>query len=103
MISAGFKASVEDVDYDTLQVLKQKYGIAPELAGCHTTSVSGYFVEGHVPASDIARLLQEKPAARGVTAPGMPMGSPGMGTRGDPYDVMLVLMDGSTRVFATHG
>ena len=103
MIAAGFKASVEDVDYDTLQVLKQKHGIAPELAGCHTTSVGGYFVEGHVPAADIGRLLSEKPVARGLTAPGMPMGSPGMGPQGDPYDVLLVLMDGSTQVFATHG
>ena len=103
MISAGFKASVEDVDYDTLQVLKRKHGIAPELAGCHTTIVGGYFVEGHVPAADIERLLSEKPVARGLTAPGMPMGSPGMGPQGDPYDVLLVLMDGSTQVFATHG
>lgn len=103
MIAAGFSASVEDLDYDTLQVLKQKYGIAPELAGCHTTSVGGYFVEGHVPAADIDRLLNEMPMARGLTAPGMPMGSPGMGTQGDPYDVLLVLMDGSTQVFATHG
>ncbi|MCK5500225.1 MAG: DUF411 domain-containing protein, partial [Tritonibacter mobilis] len=65
--------------------------------------VGGYFVEGHVPAADIERLLSEKPVARGLTAPGMPMGSPGMGPQGDPYDVLLVLMDGSTQVFATHG
>ena len=105
MASAGFEASVEDVDYDTLQSKKQRLGIAQELAGCHTTSIGGYFVEGHVPAADIRRLLKETPVARGLTAPGMPMGSPGMDMGGADgrYDVLLVLMDGSTQVFASHG
>lgn len=105
MRTAGFKATVEDVDQDALQAKKRELGIAPQLAGCHTTSIGGYFVEGHVPAADIQRLLEEAPVARGVTAPGMPMGSPGMetGGAGDRYDVLLVLMDGSTKVFASHG
>ena len=103
MISAGFEASVEDVDFDVLQAKKQELGIAPELAGCHTTRVGGYFVEGHVPAEDIRRLLKESPVARGLTAPGMPMGSPGMDMGGAaPFDVLLVLMDGSTEIFASH-
>ncbi len=105
MVSAGFKASVEDVDYETLQTMKRRLGIEPQLAGCHTTRIGDYFVEGHVPAEDIRRLLKETPVARGLAAPGMPMGSPGMdiGGAGGSYDVLLVLMDGSTRVFASHG
>lgn len=105
MVSAGFEASVKDVDYDTLQAMKQQLGIEPHLAGCHTTRIGDYFIEGHVPAEDIRRLLKDTPVARGLTAPGMPMGSPGMdmGGAGGSYDVLLVLMDGSTRVFASHG
>ena len=61
-------------------------------------------IEGHVPVQDIQRLLTEHPDARGLAAPGMPMGSPGM-EMGTPvrYDVLLIGRDGSTRVFASHG
>lgn len=105
MRAAGFEATVENVDQDTLWTLKQELGITSDLAGCHTTSVGGYFVEGHVPAEDVRRLLEDTPVARGLAAPGMPMGSPGMetGGAGDQYDVLLVRMDGSTQVFASHG
>jgi hypothetical protein len=68
--------------------------------------VGGYFVEGHVPAEDVKRLLAQRPQAKGLVVPGMPMGSPGMesaGTRPQPYDVLLVASDGSTTVFAHHG
>jgi len=105
MVSAGFKASVEDVDYETLQTMKRRLGIEPQLAGCHTTRIGDYFVEGHVPAEDIRRLLKETPVARGLAAPGMPLGSPGMdiGGGGVSYDVFMVLMDGETLVFGIHG
>ena len=67
--------------------------------------VAGYFVEGHVPAADVKRLLAERPAAKGLTVPGMPAGSPGMevpdGTV-QPYDVELVAEDGTTSVFSRH-
>jgi hypothetical protein len=66
--------------------------------------IDGYVIEGHVPVEDIRRLLAEHPNARGLAAPGMPMGSPGM-EMGAPerYDVVLIERDGSSRVFATHG
>jgi hypothetical protein len=73
---------------------------------CHTAEVGGYFVEGHVPAADVKRLLAEHPDARGLTVPGMPMGSPGMempGMDAQPYAVLLVKKDGSTVEFAHHG
>jgi hypothetical protein len=67
--------------------------------------IEGYVVSGHVPPADIKRLLSEKPAARGLVVPGMPIGSPGMemGDRVDRYDVLLLAPDGTTSVFATHG
>lgn len=86
---------------------RQRAGIPLALGSCHTALVGGYAVEGHVPARDIRRLLVEKPAAVGITVPGMPIGSPGMdgpeyGGRKDPYDVLLVLKDGSTRIWSSY-
>jgi len=86
---------------------RQRAGIPLKLGSCHTALVGGYAVEGHVPVRDIRRLLAEKPAAVGITVPGMPIGSPGMdgpeyGGRKDPYDVLLVLKDGSTRIWSSY-
>lgn len=70
---------------------------------CHTGEVDGYFIEGHVPADDIKRLLKEKPKAAGLTVPGMPMGSPGMeGHRKDAYSVLLISKDGHREVYSKH-
>ena len=101
---AGFQVEVQDVGQDALYALKDKLQIAPELAGCHTAVVGDYFIEGHVPASDIKRLLAEQPVTRGLTVPGMPMSSPGMGGpgAGDAFDTLLVGSDGATSVFASH-
>ncbi len=98
----GFPVKVSDVD--NLAPIKEQAGIPPGLGSCHTARVGDYFIEGHVPAADIQRLLAEKPRARGLAVPGMPIGSPGMeqGGRVEAYDVLLVHEDGSTSVFAHH-
>ena len=79
-------------------------GIPADLFSCHTARVDGYMVEGHVPPSDIRRLLAERPEAVGVAVPGMPYGSPGMGKESerDAYDVFLIHKDGSTAVFSRY-
>ena len=87
--------------------MRAKLGIPQRLGSCHTALVGGYAVEGHVPATDIRRLLAERPQAVGLTVPGMPVGSPGMdgpayGGRRDAYDVLLVLKDGRARTFASY-
>lgn len=97
----GFDVITHDVQ-DTGPI-RRNAGMA-DYGSCHTAAVEGYAIEGHVPASAIHRLLKEKPQAIGLAVPGMPIGSPGMdgpayGGRRDPYDVLLVLADGSTRVF----
>ena len=104
MREAGISATVHDIDQDTLGTMKETLGIASDLSRCHPAVVEYYTIEGHVPASDIMRLLSEKPTARGLAVPGMPMGSPGMHTGGatGAFDVLLVLIDGSTQVFAAH-
>lgn len=100
----GFSVSAHDVDQGQLNARKQAAGLTYDLASCHTAHVDGYTIEGHVPAADIRRLLEERPDAAGLTVPGMPVGSPGMehGDRRDPYDVLIFAEDGSTEVFASH-
>lgn len=72
-----------------MRTIKVTQRVPPELASCHTAIVDGYVIEGHVPASDIQRLLVEKPAVTGLAVPGMPHGSPGMETgRVDDYAVI---------------
>ena len=95
--------SVIKKDMRDVNAFKADYGVTPRLASCHTAVVDGYVVEGHVPAADIRRLLAERPAVRGLTVPGMPMGSPGMeGPRKDPYDVLTFDGQGNTTVFSRH-
>ena len=71
---------------------KVRLGVPPELASCHTAEIGGYVLEGHVPADAIKRLLSEKPGAKGLAVPGMPVGSPRMEAEGsapETYDVVL--------------
>ena len=103
MEKAGFKVEVRNEE--NMSPVKTRLGVPDDKRSCHTAEVGGYFVEGHVPAADVKRLLAEKPDSRGLAAPGMPAGSPGMempdGSQ-PPYAVDLVARDGSTRVFAQH-
>lgn len=98
----GFTVKV--VNVDDIMAVKAKAGIPSKLASCHTTMVGGYVVEGHVPAADIKKLLAEKPKAKGIAVPGMPMGAPGMehGDHRQPYQTLLLKADGSTASFASH-
>ncbi|RIL07208.1 MAG: hypothetical protein DCC71_03675 [Proteobacteria bacterium] len=98
----GFSVTVEEVQ--DLSPIKARFGVPADLESCHTATVDGYVVEGHVPASDIQRLLAEEPAARGIAVPRMPVGSPGMerGDEREPYQV-IQFGDQGRAVFATHG
>jgi hypothetical protein len=88
LIANGFGVTVRDAP--SLTPIRQALGVPAELAACHTAQVGGYVVEGHVPAVAIKRLLSEKPEARGLAVPGMPIGSPGMeGGEPETYDVIL--------------
>jgi hypothetical protein len=86
---------------------RKRLGMPVRFGSCHTGEVDGYAIEGHVPAKEIYRLLDEKPDAIGISVPAMPRGSPGMdgpaygGTK-DPYDVLLIGSDGKARVFQSY-
>lgn len=100
--AAGFEVKVTMVD-DT-SVARKKYGLPDRFGSCHTAVVAGYVVEGHVPAADVKKLLAMKPVAVGIAVPDMPVGSPGMemGSRKDPYQVLLVDKQGRGRVFSSY-
>jgi hypothetical protein len=101
---AGF--TTEAFNYEELSAVKAQYGIVPRLQACHTAVVDDYVIEGHVQARDIQRLLRERPNARGLAVPGMPLGTPGMGMeQGVPiarHDVYL-LTDAGPVVYASYG
>jgi hypothetical protein len=86
-----------------MATVKASMGVPDALGSCHTARVGSYTIEGHVPADLIRKLLAEKPVARGLAVPGMPMGSPGMeqGGQKDRYDVLLFDKAGKTKVFAS--
>ena len=104
MRSNGF--TVEVIDQQNMSPVKERLGVKPGLSSCHTATVEGYLIEGHVPAEDVKRLLAERPKVRGLAVPGMPVGSPGMedpaGKRWDPYEVIAFGGDNQPFVYAKH-
>lgn len=85
--------------------IKARHSVGDELAACHTAIVDGYVVEGHVPAEDIVRMLQERPDIVGLSVPGMPTGAPGMEVPGgdaERYEVLAFDREGNTTVYARH-
>jgi hypothetical protein len=86
---------------------RRRLGMPDRYGSCHTATVGGYVIEGHVPAADIRRLLAQRPDVLGLAVPNMPVGSPGMdgpiyGNRRDPYDVLSVRRDGTADVFKSY-
>jgi hypothetical protein len=86
---------------------RDRLGMPVRYGSCHTGEIQGYAIEGHVPAADVHRLVEEKPDAIGISVPAMPRGSPGMdgpayGNAQDPYDVLLIDRDGNASVFQAY-
>ena len=85
----GFDVSVRPID--DIVGLSRLAGIPDDLQGCHLASIDGYFVSGHVPVRVVRKMLDERPAIRGITLPGMPAGSPGMmGEKLEPFRVLAI-------------
>ncbi|HUQ86407.1 MAG TPA: DUF411 domain-containing protein [Vicinamibacterales bacterium] len=99
----GFDVQAMDVSSDAVRSVSKAAGLKDDDTSCHTAKIGNYVVEGHVPAEDIKRMLKEKPAIAGLSAPGMPQGSPGMeqGSK-EPYDVIAFKKDGTSTVYAKH-
>lgn len=100
---SGFAVDIREEGFD-LHAIKDRYGVTPRLASCHTAVVADYAIEGHVPADVIAQLLSERPEIRGLAVPGMPPGVPGMPDPGpirDPYDILAIQAEGAVYTYAT--
>lgn len=87
--------------------IRKKLGMPVQYGSCHTALINGYVIEGHVPAKEIKRLLNEKPMALGLAVPAMPIGSPGMdgpeyGGKKDPYDVLLIGLNGKSTIYQAY-
>ena len=97
----GFTVKV--VETQDMASVKKRLGVPDQLASCHSTEAGGYFIEGHVPAADIKRLLAQKPKAAGIAVPGMPAGSPGMEAAGSQtYATLLVSKAGKPSLYVQH-
>ena len=94
----GFEVTVEPTH--DLAMMNRMAGLSDEMAGCHLAFVGDYVVSGHVPAEVVERLLEEKPAIKGVTLPGMPMGSPGMGGEKTAPFTIYEVGEGEPQVYA---
>ncbi len=100
MADHGYDVEVRNVT--SLATVKRELGVPHESSSCHTAVVDGYVIEGHVPASTVARLLRERPDVAGLAVPGMPIGSPGMeGPNAEPYNVLSFDSEGASEHFET--
>ncbi len=97
----GFNVTTEDRSGSFLTEFKIQSGVPKDMMSCHTAKIDGYFIEGHVDASDIKRLITERPDALGLAVPAMPYGSPGMGPEDEreDYVVYIIGADGTAEVF----
>lgn len=102
MKSAGFAVKVTDVDDTTAE--RKRLGMPERFGSCHTATVDGYVLEGHVPATEVKRLLEAGTKAIGLAVPSMPIGSPGMemGARKEPYQVLLIDHSGAASAYASY-
>lgn len=96
--------TVKDNVTENLETIKTENNVPQNFIACHTAVINGYVVEGHIPASDIKRLIKEKPDVAGIAVPGMPIGSPGMesGDMKEPYTVFTFTEEGETQVYQKH-
>src|SRR5918996_3370979 len=93
----GFEVTVKPTH--DLPLLHRQYGVPEALVGCHTTLIDGYVVEGHVPVNTVIRLLTERPDIKGISLPGMPMGSPGMVGEKTELFTIYEIGDGPAKIY----
>lgn len=93
------------VDDQRRSAFRQAQGVPAGLVSCHTAIIDGMVFEGHVPISDMKRVLAQRPrGVKGLAVAGMPIGSPGMEAPGRPAQAFNVIAfgPGGTKIFARH-
>lgn len=101
--NAGFKVISKPTE--NMSEVRKEFGVPENMQSCHTALINGYVIEGHVPATDIRKLLETRPGVAGLAAPGMPPKSPGMQPEGEKpagYDVLSFDREGNSTVFASY-
>lgn len=94
----GFTVTVKPTH--ELARMSRDAGIPDDFQGCHLSMIEDYVVSGHVPVGTVNKLLTERPRIKGITLPGMPLGSPGMGgDRQEPFTVYEI-GDGTPKVYS---
>jgi hypothetical protein len=94
----GFACEI--VAHPNMEAFKTRLGVPEDLRSCHTATMAGYVIEGHVPAIALQHLLAERPAIAGLAVPGMPAGSPGMPSdQPEAYEVLAFTRDGARKLF----
>lgn len=104
MKASGYEVRFVNMPREELDKVKGKHGVPAPLHSCHTALAGGYVLEGHMPASEVKRLLKKRPKVVGLAVPGMPLGSPGMEVtrvKPQPYDVLTFDKQGKTQVYST--
>lgn len=97
----GFNVTSKNIR--NMNPVKKEIGVKRQFQSCHTAKIGKYFIEGHVPAKDIRKLLKEKPDIKGLSVPGMPMGSPGMeGPRKDKYNVVAIDNNDRATIYSSY-
>ena len=99
MRKAGF--AVTERNLNDVTPIKRERGVPEALYSCHTAVTGDYIFEGHVPADLVQRVLRERPAIRGLAAPGMPQSAPGMDIGHEKYEIISFTRDGKTKPYAT--
>jgi hypothetical protein len=92
-------------DEEAMDRIKDKLGVPKSVRSCHTAKVEGFLIEGHVPASDIRRLLAERPKVAGLAVPDMPPQTPGMAAPGEPiegFEVIAFQTSGTSQIFSRY-
>lgn len=92
--------AVTERNTNNIAAVKQERGIPAQLGSCHTSTVGGYAMEGHVPPDLVERVLREHPKIVGLAVPGMPQSAPGMEVGADRYDVLSFTQAGTTALYA---
>ncbi len=86
---AGFKVTVKPTEH--LAQMSRSVGLPDDFQGCHLAFIDDYYVSGHVPVKAVNKMLTEKPDIKGITLPGMPQGSPGMGgEKSAPFEIYQI-------------
>ena len=102
--AGGITVNVTELSDADLDAVKVKHGVPRTAQSCHTGTVGGYVIEGHVPVTEVQRLLKERPAVAGIAVGGMPLGSPGMevpGRKPQTYNVVTFDKQGALKVYST--